>query len=212
VKDDILEFVGRGAAKSVNIDFERYTIFDIKENDPDRFKTLKRDWTIIQALILTQIATDDSHLDRWLDILVRGRFLFSQRKTDFKRPLHLLFDTLKDLDVSTAVAGIYKKLSELIDGLSTYETWGMGEIKLNIYKMLHISSNTGKSELKEDAKHFFFNKHQEDFITLPDHKEPTSKRLGRINFIDPKRKYDPIMDQIVDRQLFKHHMYLATNC
>jgi hypothetical protein len=59
----------------------------------------------------------------------------------------------------------------------------------------------------DELKEYLFKKHRDDFVSLPQHKEPKTKGgFGSLSF---GRKYDSIIDKVVDRQLLKNHSYLS---
>lgn len=201
VKSDILDFLSTGAAKDVDIDFESYTIEKIKKSNPDVFSQLGKEWEDIQQSIISHINHDPPCLDDWLNALVRGRSLFKNRKLDFGKPLHALHASLTAHDESTCSVEILSKILGLLARVSSYESWKVGAIKQDLYKVL--KSNVVTDELKE----YLFKKHRDDFLSLPKHKEPQKK--GGFASLSFTRKYDPIVDKVVDRQLLKNHSYLS---
>jgi len=201
LKSEILAYITSGTPKEVDLDYEAYTVLNIKTNNPEVFSQLQQNWKEIQQFIISHIYDDSTYLDRWLNVLVRGRSLFTNRKLDFKKPLHVLYATLKERDASKSSADILLMIEYLLEQVRSYETWKVGAIKLDLYKVLKPKGTT--DELKE----YLFKKHRDDFVTLPKHKEPAKKGgFGSLSF---NRKYDPILDKVVDRQLLKNHSYLS---
>jgi len=201
LKDEILAYIISENPKEVDLDYEAYTVLNIKTNNAEVFSQLQQNWKEIQQFVISHIYNDSIFLDIWLNVLVRGRSLFTNRKLDFKKPLHVLYAALKERDASKSSAEILSMIEDLLEQVRSYETWKVGAIKLDLYKVLKPKGTT--DELKE----YLFMKHRDDFVTLPKHKEPVKK--GGFDSLSFNRKYDPIMDKLVDRQLLKNHFYLS---
>lgn len=201
VKAEILDYLLTGGAKDVDVDFESYTVAKIKKGDPSAFFELEKEWEDIEQGVIFRLSQNSTCLDEWLNVLVRGRSLFAKRKLDFKKPLYALHASLKAHDESECSLEILSKILVLLERISSYESWRMGAIKQDLYKALKANVVT------DELKHYLFKKHGDDFVSLPKHKEPLKK--GGFSALSFNRKYDPILNKLVDRQLLKNHSYLS---
>jgi hypothetical protein len=135
VKGEILDYLSTGGAKDVDIDFESYTVAKIKKGYPDVFSALREEWEDVQQCVISRIYHDPTCLDDWLNVLVRGRSLFVKRKLDFGKPLYSLHASLKARDESKSSFEILSKISGMLERISSYESWKMGAIKQDLYKV-----------------------------------------------------------------------------
>lgn len=190
---------------STKIDFESYQANQLKK-DENVFQSYQNAWNIIEEKILQFLLNAGSvRNDIWLNILLRGRFLFKNRREEYKTPLFILVRKLST-GISPGEIEIYGLLQDLISRLSDNPYWKIGQIKGNLYNFFHAEMFFA-GRLSEELKYFLFEKHSALLKSLPGHNEPDeSIYFGRV--ADHFRKFSPLLDQLINRHVLRPQISL----
>lgn len=208
-KNHILDFILAHAQRKNKIDFEEFTVRFIKEEVPEVFLELKEKWREIEREILSFLSQYPGSLDIWLSIIIRGRYLFEGRKPTFGLPLHSLVTRIIDSSENSLTQ---EKVHILVDEMSKNESWKVGRIKYDLYQVMNIGRSTRTTSLDESLKKFLFELDQHLYVGMPNHVEPPPRTArGRFATFQSllERKFDPLVDKILSRDLFKSHKYLS---
>src|SRR5574341_1066494 len=96
--EDIINFIDTQVPTNLEkFDYDEDQVMIAHKANPDEHDRQTREWTHIEREILGQLsALESAELDPWLNILNRGRYLYSGRQEICKVPLHRLLKQLKD--------------------------------------------------------------------------------------------------------------------
>lgn len=205
----ILDFISSIPRKNRKIDFEEYTAKFLKENDPEIFADLVLKWRAIEREIFSFIPNYPKQLDVWISIINRGRFLFEGRKPAFDLPLHLL---VSRINPNYSYNSTKTRIEFFVEEMSKFETWRVGKIKYDLYNVISIGRNTKTTSIEDELKQHIFKVDKSLYINMPGHVEP-EPRIGKVARIGMSgfkiRKFDPLLDKILSRDIFKSHKYLS---
>lgn len=190
----------------------RFWHCEIEENQIERrkktrkYKIAQGKWDVIEKNIISILHnTNTNVMDLWLQLLVRGKYLFSDTSIHHNRSfvdLYRLFSEQDDLSrkgIETA-----KKIKELINLTFSKREWELGEMKSALYKITEMKKFFSDS-LNDEIKDHLWRKHKDLLITLHDHKEPkpvTTKR-GMTFGWPGERKYSKDLDKLITKQIFR---------
>lgn len=185
----------------------------LRLKDRPELEAIKAVWRKIEREIISILDVDSPSYDIWIQILVRGRYLFLSKSIDYKRSFVSLYANLKkrtDVTVKRE-SEILTHIKEFIENSFDKSMWNLGKTKSVYYSMANMRQYS-KDSLNDDVKSYLLDKRAEIVKTLPDHKEP--KKLsgrgiawGNLGHV----KYSDYMDQIITRQILRNQKIILLN-
>jgi hypothetical protein len=184
------------------IDFEYYQVSESRKELPG----LRKTWNELQRKIgLLFLSLEGPRIDTWLNIILRGRYLFSGRKEAFKTPLLALIRRLESsTDLTAEETEVVNSLRSLNDSLSVGLNWKIGKLKSVLYGFCDASQYQ-KVRVKDELKKYLFERNQNLLKLLPGHE-------SQINPFFPSRdmnvRYSAALDDLINRHIFRKQMIL----
>lgn len=214
--EDIINFIDAQVPKNLDkFDYDEDQVMMAHKANPDEHDWQTKEWTLIEREIVGKLpAWESEELDPWLNILNRGRYLYSGRQEICKVPLHRLLTLLKDTPTGQRpdAQGIVARLEGLVARISKDDRWKMGHLKSILYIFLNARIYE-KVTIRANLKEYLFERHRQLLMKLPEHHEPTERpdhltalRLGEKFYRE--REYSPLLDRLFDRQLFREQIFL----
>jgi len=177
------------------------------------YTDIKETWKRIEKEIIAILDTESPLYDSWLQILVRGRYLFSSNSiphvTSFIRLYAILFKSNNGLP--NKEGDILRNINTLISMAFENVEWRMGKTKAVYYDMANMRQYA-KDSLKENVKEYLLNKRNDIITNLPGHKEPKREKTGGISWYNPRETvYSGYLDHLLTRQILRKQKILTYN-
>ena len=185
----------------------QYETFTIQHLDKNKFAKYSDLWEAIEESILNLLYAERTkflRFDRWLNIQMRGRYLFKRRKEGFDSTLQNQIAVLAEIaNLTPDETSILILLQDLISLLSKEDTWQKGTVKDVLYTFFNATKHAKHALMKD----FLFEAHTDLLSSLPSHVEP--KRDGRFRVGFPfERKYSPLLDKIINKHILRQQSYI----
>lgn len=188
---------------------EEKLIEEIKKDQ--KYNILRSKWIAIEKKILTVLDPEKQSHDKWMQLLIRGRYLFASDSISHHRSLTDLHNVLlrSTTDDRVEEIGILDEIRNLMRFAFDWDKWKLGEIKAVYYDLAHFGKY-GKERLKDDVKDALLRKQEQLIVSLPNHQEPKSIVTARgrsWGHIGP-RKYSEYLDKLITRQILREQKIL----
>lgn len=207
----LLPAVGEVAGYEFNdADNEIHRLRQLREADPTSANALRDEWRALRSR-LVRLAThlSDIEVDIAVSLLGRGDQLFIggdvSVATDFRSLIRRLPAASVDLSAD---------LTSFATRALPIDTMSSLKLKSFICSVAHFQRAVAHPGLKERAKHELLHLRRADVIGLPGHRGPiepepdTSPGFIDIGIDDPRVEFSPLLDSLLDRQVFGQFEFL----
>lgn len=190
---------------------EEELISHLKE-DPDYMK-IKEAWNRIEKKIVTSLDAESPLYDTWVQILVRGRYLFLSASIHHKASFVRLYSSLykSNNGVMNLESEILNHIKELIANVFDNNEWKLGKAKSVYYDMANMRQYA-KDSLKDNVKEYLLNKSGDIIKSLPGHKEPEKVVISGISWFGSREPiYSDYLNHLITRQILRKQKILILN-
>jgi hypothetical protein len=180
--------------------------------DPS-YSTTKDAWESIEKEIIAILDTESPLYDSWIQILVRGRYLFLSAPIQYKASFKQLYLSLnKEIgDTGDREGEILKHIRELITLVFDNDLWKLGKTKAIYYDMANMKQYH-RDSLKDDVKKYLALKRSDIVQSLPGHKEPGRHTVRGVSYFGSREPtYSDYLDHLLTRQILRKQKIIALN-
>lgn len=175
------------------------------------YLALKTEWNKIEKEIIAILDPETPLHDTWIQILIRGRYLFASDSVSFNASFIRLYRLLKKNidDTMNRESEILAHIRTLIQNAFDNNMWKIGKAKSVYYDFANMKQFS-KDSLKDNIKKYLLDKSADIVTSLPGHKNEEYFSEGGIRWHLPNDiRYSNYMDQIITRQILRNQKIIV---